>query len=134
MRISDWSSDVCSSDLGQGTARERCGCGVDLWLWLAGLSRRADVLGRYRRLEEDRRRAGEARVRRGAAATRESGQGYAVHVVSVPRPAPSCRTRSGIQGAANAPAATFAGRWTPEHVRSEEHTSELQSLMRASSA
>src|SRR3546814_11970213 len=119
MRISDWSSDVCSSDLGQGTARERCGCGVDLWLWLAGLSRRADVLGRYRRLEEDRRRAGEARVRRGAAPTRESGQGYAVHVVSVPRPAPSCRTRSGLQEAANAPAATLSGRATQATFRAD---------------
>src|SRR3546814_17951381 len=109
MRISDWSSDVCSSDLGQGTARERCGCGVDLWLWLAGLSRRADVLGRYRRLEEDRRRDGEARVRRGAAATRESGKGYAVPVVSV--------TRSAERRVGNEWVGEVRSRWRPYHSK-----------------
>src|SRR3546814_2702245 len=32
---------------------------------------------------------------------------------------PSCRTRSGIQRAANSPVAALAGRWTPERVRGD---------------
>src|SRR3546814_9656149 len=63
MRISDWSSDVCSSDLRR----------VDLWLWLAGLSRRPDVLGRPGRHRQDRRGAGKARLRGGTAAEGKGG-------------------------------------------------------------
>ena len=47
---------------GEGAARVGYRCGVDLRLRLAGLSRRPDVLGRHGRAEEDRRRAGEARL------------------------------------------------------------------------
>ena len=45
-----------------GAARVRHRCGVDLRLWLAGLSRRADVLGAVRGVAEGRRGLGEIRV------------------------------------------------------------------------
>ena len=65
-----------------GPARVRHRCGLGLRLWLAGLSRRADVLGRHRRARQDRRRPGAARLRGGEAAPRESGGGREVHPVT----------------------------------------------------
>ena len=55
-----------------GAARLGHRCRLGLWLWLAGLSRRADVLGRQRGAGQDRRGAGAARLRgrEAAAATR----------------------------------------------------------------
>src|SRR3546814_2439655 len=97
MRISDWSSDVCSSDLpsscvGEGDARRQCAaCAGDrgrTWLWPA----------------------------------RDRGD----------RPQPS-----GHGDAAKGNAGTSlrdARRSRPRPGRSEEHTSELQSLMRTSYA
>src|SRR3546814_9714569 len=82
MRISDWSSDVCSSDLGASAPRPAPGCG------------RNARTSRY-----PSRRVVFARTR---ISTRDTA-------------APKCRAR-------RAPA------------RSEEHTSELQSLMRISYA
>src|SRR3546814_5957779 len=97
MRISDWSSDVCSSDLRAGSAGARPGP-----LRRAGRSRAA---GRWSAALRSCRCGG-------GCATRKAR--------SLPRPEPSA---------------------TPEHAgrryrpaRSEEHTSELQSLMRTSYA
>src|SRR3546814_6215984 len=83
MRISDWSSDVCSSDLG-GTATA-----------LPSV-RTADIQAR--------------RARSGRAAT------------AAPPGSRPCRSGSPLQGV------------SPDRRRSEEHTSELQSLMRTSYA
>src|SRR3546814_4080028 len=103
MRISDWSSDVCSSDLG---------CGVASWAWAAGHASAAS-----------RARAGSLFIG-----------------------APSCKALVGCQlkrGARRAVDmnAVFSQRDAPGgepahglHQRSEEHTSELQSLMRISYA
>jgi len=50
-------------------------CGVDLRLWLAGLSRRPDVLGKSGRPAQDRRRTRKAWRRSRTAAPRKSGKG-----------------------------------------------------------
>src|SRR3546814_5318443 len=96
MRISDWSSDVCSSDLG--------GSGG------------GGVSGRRRRKPAP---AGHPLSR--------------VFAFARPANAPSPRTRSGVQRASNA---GVLGSVEGDHRsrRSEEHTSELQSLMRISYA
>src|SRR3546814_2151506 len=86
MRISDWSSDVCSSDLG---------CGV--------------------------RRSTSAQARRRTAPRLGGGLSCRLHLlVAVER----CWQIDGGDRA----------RRTHRHLRSEEHTSELQSLMRISYA
>src|SRR3546814_10584635 len=96
MRISDWSSDVCSSDLA---------------LLLARLLARLGRLARERRWRCDRfqRRRGRKQGRRRAAAEQEQSR----HPQQQHRAAPG---------------------QNPPHRRSEEHTSELQSLMRISYA
>src|SRR3546814_6254663 len=116
MRISDWSSDVCSSDLHVPGDR-----GVR--------ARRLDREGRGHRGRRGRLpgqavpdgRAGRARARPGAARRRQAvagdrnraaAPGYGAHERLV-------RRRAGADLAAR---------------RSEEHTSELQSLMRISYA
>src|SRR3546814_1371988 len=187
MRISDWSSDVCSSDhrgvpregrgrkarnhrsgdhrthalsdgqrrradpvRRQGAARERHRCRVDLWLWLAGLSRRPDVLGGARGHRQDRRGAREARFRDRAAAEREGGGEVGLLKPfrltkcrpSVPpwgrRPFFCLRAAAGATGnlrfRVKALARPTVRAEHERHVRSEEHTSELQSLMRISYA
>src|SRR3546814_9405357 len=103
MRISDWSSDVCSSDLAQrlrsrGSDDPETGIG-------SRCSRRPD--GR-RSAVRDGRTGNRHRDWRRSAAT--------AHIFPAPAPA------------VHAPA---AGR---RQARSEEHTSELQSLMRTSYA
>src|SRR3546814_7261677 len=94
MRISDWSSDVCSSDRGQsfGAAvdgQPRCTVAFD---------------GRHRRSQLDRR---------GIADT-----------VEAQRPGHQCVSVEGMPIKSRDP--------TARRSRSEEHTSELQSLMRIS--
>src|SRR3546814_4499383 len=100
MRISDWSSDVCSSDLCQGACDRPA---------LARPGRRGQTRRRGRRsgAHPDRRRMPHHRV-----------------------------TERGADGAVRR---THAGQGTRTHrrpgqFRSEEHTSELQSLMRISYA
>src|SRR3546814_9739428 len=111
MRISDWSSDVCSSDLGQYPLAA-AGRGDDPVRSV--LSRMADVPGGGRRMRRARRTVrGVARRHSGAA-----GAGGA-HPVESRAPA----DRIMLLPPGN------AGR-----QRSEEHTSELQSLMRISYA
>src|SRR3546814_5877420 len=105
MRISDWSSDVCSSDLAWQT--EDCPDGSSAYV--EGLKRpglaSAAVVDGYRRCREGRSCCGRRIALLGARAERSAGTvGY---------------SRFG-QGAAAS--------------RSEEHTSELQSLMRISYA
>src|SRR3546814_1489965 len=109
MRISDWSSDVCSSDLD----------GLDLFaIELAGVRRHGagDVAGRDLGVRVDDRFDQEGIVcHRGAAI----GQGDVRSVQAAPAGPDQSRVVERVAGGAG---------------RSEEHTSELQSLMRISYA
>src|SRR3546814_1494204 len=94
MRISDWSSDVCSSDLRDHPLRQSAPCAA------ARQGRAARGEHRQLRAERGRRRS------RGRLVARRAGR--------------LARHRRGAGGA--------------PLLRSEEHTSELQSLMRISYA
>src|SRR3546814_8085890 len=98
MRISDWSSDVCSSDLGDRTHLVRC------WPLARPHPRRCPLGRLFEGFSAD------GRFRRSDAATARQGDGD--------------RHRRPGRTARRARA----------HGRSEEHTSELQSLMRTSYA
>src|SRR3546814_1744812 len=130
MRISDWSSDVCSSDLrargGQDAARRL----------------RTGAIGRCHR----RRTAGFGR--RAAAAALCAPPGDRLRRVRVPRGPPGAgggdrgrgrraaeeEARLRLPGRPGAPGLRRAGQLERNRRRSEEHTSELQSLMRTSTA
>src|SRR3546814_1165107 len=112
MRISDWSSDVCSSDLA-GRAR-----GQPVDLDHARVVAAADRGGRRQRMgvevaEPARAAHAELAVALGVAVA----EGDRVEVVPDPQ---QVRRLAGADEA--------------RHARSEEHTSELQSLMRISYA
>src|SRR3546814_4217314 len=60
MRISDWSSDVCSSDLCDALGAPTCACAGNLFVlrdgaWLTPLIDRAGVAGICRQRSEERR-------------------------------------------------------------------------------
>src|SRR3546814_6460298 len=120
MRISDWSSDVCSSDLRRRPRRAKT----------------ADTSGPGKHAREslqegDRFRIGPARA---VAGLRERAPGRIVRLVRVRLAAVRRRARS--QHRADAAGANPGGRRLSGRAgrppRSEEHTSELQSLMRTS--
>src|SRR3546814_2705912 len=105
MRISDWSSDVCSSDLVQSARQRRI---IKLWIMrqtdYRGAAVRAPTIKRfvgpilvYRLIKSGSRREHAARIDNGCLIARKA-------------------------------------RHRDEQLRSEEHTSELQSLMRISYA
>src|SRR3546814_9026529 len=105
MRISDWSSDVCSSDLLEPSRQGRqpvCGCAGRVQFNLPD-----PVLQRLRLVLP----------RLFAAAARAGGQRY------------QCQLLDHRRGGADLSRHSLSG-W----IRSEEHTSELQSLMRISYA
>src|SRR3546814_2677524 len=113
MRISDWSSDVCSSDLGgllddgvahRFTPADRAGPVVD-----CSADRVFVLMGR--------------RGRRQSGSSAHHAVGAAIDAGCIDRADDIC-----IQWMADALAAARL------HLRSEEHTSELQSLMRISYA
>src|SRR3546814_3195400 len=113
MRISDWSSDVCSSDLAERAARGERAFRTDR-LYRAGIDHQV------------------------AHDPRRSGEPLQIHVGSAPRPPAS----AGVDAIPRHRITPFAGRHTTHprgqnsllRGRSEEHTSELQSLMRISYA
>src|SRR3546814_5960422 len=111
MRISDWSSDVCSSDL----ARHR-GRPVRILRHRHGDVEAGDFRG-HRHGRPDHLRL-----------TRAGRQVMASRHDHFPR-GDAARRR-----AMRAAATTLAEQWADEDARSEEHTSELQSLMRISYA
>src|SRR3546814_6813301 len=129
MRISDWSSDVCSSDLARI-------CLESLFQRRPAVGREAEAEGAPRRLRNPALR--QVIARRGAVRTvellREPVGGGLRHVAQA-------RLRLGLLGGAR-----VGGRDLPprlggklldrvhERQRSEEHPSELQSLMRISYA
>src|SRR3546814_9524897 len=107
MRISDWSSDVCSSDLGNALGHERGGDAVQIGAgnMRVGDDHRAPAVQERRDLRAD---IGEQSVAdQDIIASRAQFDGQPFHCVSASRIA---------------------------RTRSEEHTSELQSLMRISYA
>src|SRR3546814_6784235 len=130
MRISDWSSDVCSSDLGRvkrKIAGEGAGKSGDGCRPAAG------------RISKRRRQKKKPRRRRDF--TKASGPGLQAKEKAPEIPGPSVllgRAASTTSAAAAEPAPNPRHVKTPlahclrRTVRSEEHTSELQSLMRIS--
>src|SRR3546814_9403755 len=110
MRISDWSSDVCSSDLQQSIFRKsvkpRCP-GIAQVVWREPFLKLA-----FNRITEFSPAAGTIPCS-----------------LDLPAPATLC-VRIGHHGSALFSSLT----WPQEDTRSEEHTSELQSLMRISYA
>src|SRR3546814_8219888 len=107
MRISDWSSDVCSSDLEQ----------IDL------IDSAARAVMALDEPEEDN-----------PAAARHRAETAALIAEGIPEKAAQRRAGSRVFG--SKPGAYGAGlqAMIDEKIRSEEHTSELQSLMRNSYA
>src|SRR3546814_1642173 len=146
MRISDWSSDVCSSDLRCSTVASSCG------RWPATACRSA------------RGSASAARTRTAACLSRwtawprkvfslpriytdEHGSGAFIFHVHLPYPCPSVQIRGQQPFQGGAMSSRQRDGWiatrgtplrgevvVPGDKRSEEHTSELQSLMRISYA
>src|SRR3546814_9285290 len=116
MRISDWSSDVCSSDLsGPCQARPARRRASERWWAWAGF--RGETRGRFAQSS-----AGPGG--RGAQNCQAAIQGT---------PFRTTRPASPASPVPAGPAAAASGRAGRVH-RSEEHTSELQSLMRISYA
>src|SRR3546814_3864249 len=107
MRISDWSSDVCSSDL------------------VPRLHPRGDAPHQVRARPQLRRL-----LRRVGDCVKDAGEGFDLHVVGVHCPA--------FQTFGRRADYSNSSEWVPARTkftrRSEEHTSELQSLMRISYA
>src|SRR3546814_6640853 len=133
MRISDWSSDVCSSDLCEAAVRA-LGVAAQARAVVrrgAGAGLPADRLD-----EPDHRTAGGVRL----AAVDPAGAGRhdlagAVHDrLRLPLPLPARPPRALAPGTARRTDHRRAVRARPLGNRSEEHTSELQSLMRISFA
>src|SRR3546814_1288672 len=116
MRISDWSSDVCSSDLSvrcRQLVKGRCAEPDALTKWPA-FRRSWDFRGEYHRTKPQPGRSAAARCLQAGYIARLSRQATAQCVLS--------------RGAGNLVRARIV------RARSEEHTSELQSLMRISYA
>src|SRR3546814_9666118 len=116
MRISDWSSDVCSSDLLSRLCGSLCLLAPDLILWLCDHGRgRADLLREHPLLAGRR----QARRRQSVGRRRDDARMDTVEPAAVPSVQRTAAYR------------LIKPRSLP---RSEEHTSELQSLMRISYA
>ena len=75
---------------GKAQRRERRRCRLDLRLWLAGLSRRPDVLGEGRGVRQGREGAGEARLHR-----RQEPEGRQYQVIGMP---PVIPAKAGTHG------------------------------------
>src|SRR3546814_10483958 len=126
MRISDWSSDVCSSDLACDDVGSEI-VEVDADRGLVGRPVDLRIIGEFRRFEEGRAAAVERDVRvAGRCAIGDHRDGLRR---GVRRPVGDLDVEHGGE-------ATQALRADAERIdlRSEEHTSELQSLMRISYA
>src|SRR3546814_2699723 len=139
MRISDWSSDVCSSDLRHGETVYRCD--VSLPVRLQARGRRWPEGRRQRHGKITHRRKGRRLAPGERAADRRIALADTLHgepeiaVLGVEE-ARQQRPRDGVlgQGAEATDRAQVVGQPGPVLRRSEEHTSELQSLMRISYA
>src|SRR3546814_3949271 len=125
MRISDWSSDVCSSDLKQ--AIERLLRGTNL---VARFDDRAVIIrGRSIAATASEQQSSDAIVVTG---TRIEGAPPAAPVIRISSEDIRNAGQSDLGEVARSLPQSFGGGQNPG--RSEEHTSELQSLMRISYA
>src|SRR3546814_4535120 len=120
MRISDWSSDVCSSDLAEILPRNS-DADVQSWSALQDFSRRCANCSSALRPADSSSRVNCARIAASSASRRCSS--------SLTRARSACTSAAGDDASAPASAAVSVATG-----RSEEHTSELQSLMRISYA
>src|SRR3546814_3032842 len=119
MRISDWSSDVCSSDLGRLAVQSRSGAlGYVPHVRPPGIKQDEEAEQQQRQVGEAHRPSRNRCWRHPAARARRSSHPLVVAGAS-----------SRASASRRASAATCQRR-----SRSEEHTSELQSLMRISYA
>src|SRR3546814_4343599 len=127
MRISDWSSDVCSSDL-------------RVWIRLIGTGEvDKPHLGHLRRVDRAERTAlisqvSQAFVGIGISPNTEIDDAAVARYLVEPfvRPVRSGDTKLGFPVSANQCEQRLASPLEFPELRSEEHTSELQSLMRLS--
>src|SRR3546814_4749839 len=121
MRISDWSSDVCSSDLSQLN-------------WSTGTASSTLTLGDA--ADADRHLAATAITTAGVAVPDDQSASGAVFETSDASAAATnnCQLVSTVAGAAIGASQVITLRVAYVLDRSEEHTSELQSLMRISYA
>src|SRR3546814_2123379 len=126
MRISDWSSDVCSSDLGLRIPNPQSR--IPALLQQQHVASAVE-LGTGRELG-DQERAAVVRAQRGHGADREARREAAAESGSDDRVADLDVGRQRDVGQFELVAAALA----VSHQRSEEHTSELQSLIRSSYA
>src|SRR3546814_6299971 len=137
MRISDWSSDVCSSDLEDGSgadlptsANERSASatpGLSLFAAQAGDRAAQPCLVRRCDVHPDAKGFPVSDGRDGLGEPQGSGLAIVEHH--------GCRLlRGGAGGSAGALRQARNLQYRPGQPRSEEHTSELQSLMRISYA
>src|SRR3546814_8165149 len=134
MRISDWSSDVCSSDLGDLAATLEATIAMHpARIALFGYAHMPRLLPRQRRIDAGDLPDLAARFAMAAQGHETlTGAGYeaigfdhfALPEDAMARAAREGRLRRNFQGFTDDPA----------DIRSEEHTSELQSLMRTSYA
>src|SRR3546814_107501 len=170
MRISDWSSDVCSSDLTGRTARRRRAAPAwrvrvaGSWIghrnpWRGGLLARKHAFGTevaaegaaladlaldlQPRLVQLQDVLDDRQAQAGAAGLARAAGGHAVEAFGDPRQVRGGdavaavahrKDRAAIGAARKDDRDIAAGRRVAHRVRSEEHTSETQSLMRISYA
>src|SRR3546814_4182619 len=143
MRISDWSSDVCSSDLGNGikAATQHPGAfGCILQAFPAGEAGRKhhapDAICPER---INGNGSGKSAVDAARQTQDDSGKAIAVHIIAEAKHHRAIdifwvRIGYGAFARRADPAAMHVPAPMRLHYRSEEHTSELQSLMRISYA
>src|SRR3546814_8430002 len=125
MRISDWSSDVCSSDLRDGALvgqRDR---------QFTAAAARKNLIEASRRTDAASAQKGRIRMRRIKQAVIGLALVIAVPAHAAPTPDYQAATATLAQSKQAIESRDLSG---AEALRSEEHTSELQSLMRISYA
>src|SRR3546814_11825810 len=109
MRISDWSSDVCSSDLVGGEG-DRLGVEITAGERLIGLREDQRIVGHAVRLDRQRRRGLAQQVERGAHDLRLAAQAIGVLHARV-------AVRSEERRVGQACVSTCSSRWSPHHLK-----------------
>src|SRR3546814_2202566 len=133
MRISDWSSDVCSSDLANGLSRHRTAACTGMVTSVRSRIAKA-IWDNGVRTAVDRHQGCRSHTTSGAYSSLANRTGLPSTSCAARRsfPPTSCHRKGATsRQRLGAPSATVRDEITS---RSEEHTSELQSLMRISYA
>src|SRR3546814_3345229 len=125
MRISDWSSDVCSSDLSFALTILNAGYLLDIELSALQTEGRGEVISNPRVVTSNQKEAVITQGREIGYVTVTGGQSNNV---------PTVQFKEALLQLKVTPTITNDGRVFLNMFRSEEHTSELQSLMRISYA